>query len=50
MRIVFPNEFDLDENLQTVLGQGFMQPQYGSNISLFEKNLGSRTVAFEACR
>lgn len=50
VRVIFPGDFGLDQNLQTVTGTGFMQPQYSSSINLFEKNLSGRSFAFEACR
>ena len=50
VRVVFPNEFAFDSQLTSFTGSGFLRPQFGSTINMFENNAATRTFAFEACR
>ena len=48
MRIVFPDDFLVDDNLVSIIGSGFFEPDTG--VTEFTHVEGTNTIELEACK
>ena len=49
VKVIFPEDFTIDNELIAVSGTNFLQQSSGSSHTLLEKNDSTRTIVFEAC-
>lgn len=50
IKIDFPDDFTIDNNLINTYATGFMRPTTGSSVSMFERTLSTGIFSFEACQ
>lgn len=48
MRIVFPSDFLVDDNLVSIIGSGFFEPETG--VTDFRHTEGTNIIELEACK